>query len=64
MGWADKVKATAIADLAERTATAPRIAVDTPWSWNSHAVWLSRVKPSGDCAAPSFVTRPTPSPRP
>ncbi len=45
MSWADKVKATALAALAERTTTAAPRAADTPWSWNAHDVWLSRAKP-------------------
>jgi hypothetical protein len=45
MSWADKVKATALATLAERTPTAARISVDTPWTWNPHEAWLTRVKP-------------------
>ena len=51
MGWADTVKATALTVLAERTATIGRVSADTLWTWNSHDVWLSRVRPPGVIAA-------------
>jgi len=55
MSWADTVKATALAALAERTATAGRISVDTPWSGNPHDVWLTRVKQPRELAASSAL---------
>jgi hypothetical protein len=44
MSWADKVMETALAALAERTASAGRIPADAPWSWNPRDVWLTRLK--------------------
>jgi hypothetical protein len=60
MGWADTVKSTALAVLAKRTATAGRISVDAPWSWNPHDVWLSRVNREVDTQSSSSdpTTRP------
>ena len=46
MSWADPVIATALAVLAERTATTARIFVAAPSGWNSQDVWLTRVHPS------------------
>lgn len=43
MSWADPVIATALAVLAERTATAARTFVTPPSRWNRHDVWLTRV---------------------
>ena len=63
MSWADSVKATALAALAERTTTAPRLAVDTLWSWNAHDVWLTRAKPPRGIAIPSAPSVPTTQPR-
>lgn len=44
MSWADPVIATALAVLAERTATAARTFVTAPSRWNRQDVWLTRVK--------------------
>jgi hypothetical protein len=63
MSWADRVKATALAALAERTATAGRISVDAPWSWNPHDVWLTRVKQPRELAARSSESGPSTPPR-
>jgi hypothetical protein len=63
MNWADSVKATALAALAERTATAGRVAIDTPWSWNPHDVWLTRVKPTREIATQSTLIGSTTQPR-
>jgi hypothetical protein len=52
MGWADTVKSTALTVLAERTATTGRVSADTLWTWNPHDVWLSRVRPPREIAAP------------
>jgi hypothetical protein len=43
MSWADPVIATALAALAERTATAARTFVAAPSRWNPQEVWLTRV---------------------
>jgi len=45
MRWNDTVKATALAALAERTTPTSSVAVDRPWTWNPHDIWLSRIKP-------------------
>jgi len=45
MSWADPVIATALAVLAERTATTARIFVAAPSTWNPRDVWLARVAP-------------------
>ena len=50
MSWADKVRDTARAALADRTATADRICADVPWSWKADDVWLTRVKQPRDLA--------------
>ena len=63
MSWNDTVKAAALAAQAERTATATRIAVDTPWSWNPHDVWLSRVQLPRDRDAQSGLGSATTQPR-
>jgi hypothetical protein len=44
MSWADTIKKTALTGLAERTATGSRMSGSTPWDWNTHDVWLKRVK--------------------
>ena len=64
MRWHDAVKATALAALAERTTTAPRLAVDTPWSWNAHDVWLSRIQPPRELAVRVPMSEPSTAPRP
>jgi hypothetical protein len=43
MSWADPVIATALAVLAERTATAARTFVTAPSRWNPQDAWLTRV---------------------
>jgi hypothetical protein len=53
MSWNDTVKAAALAVLAERTTTTGRISVDSPWNWNPHGVWLSRIKPRRERAVQS-----------
>lgn len=42
MTWNDAMKAAALAAETERKATDAARAVDTPWRWNAHDVWLSR----------------------
>jgi hypothetical protein len=64
MSWADSVKATALAALAERTTTVPRLAVDTPWSWNAHDVWLTHIRQPRELAARSSMSEPSTAPRP
>lgn len=44
MNWAEIMKATASATSADRSATADRVPVDLPWSWNPHDVWLTRAR--------------------
>ena len=44
MSWADPVIATALAVLAERTATAARTFGTAPSGWNRSDVWMTRVK--------------------
>ena len=64
MSWADPVIATALAALAERTATSARLCVTMPSSWNPHDVWLARVMPPSTLAAqPSSSGRSTTPPR-
>jgi hypothetical protein len=64
MSWADTVKASALAALAERTTAAGRISVDAPWNWNPHEVWLERVRQPRELAVrlsvseQSIPTRP------
>jgi len=53
MSGADTVKATALAVRAERPATAGRLVVATPWSWNPHDVWLTRIRQPREPAAES-----------
>jgi hypothetical protein len=61
MSWADTVRATALAALAGRTTTAARTAVDTPWTWNPHDVWLTRAsQPRQPAAQPSVRDPSTP----
>jgi hypothetical protein len=62
MSWADTVKATALAALAGRTATAARISVDTPWSWNPHDVWLTRARQPRKLADQPSVSDPSTPP--
>ena len=67
MRWADTMKATAIAALAERTATAAPAATDTRSTWDPHEVWLSRARQSRVVAAlapatSEAVTQPQPGP--
>ena len=64
MSWADSVKATALAALAERTATASSVAVNAPWTWNPHDVWLTRVQRTRKLAVQSPENGPTTHPRP
>jgi len=64
MSWADTVKATALAVRAERTATAGRLFVATPWSWNPHDVWLTRARQPRELPARSSISEPSTSPRP
>lgn len=45
MSWADPVIATALAVLAERTASAARTFGTAPSGWNRNDVWLKRVNP-------------------
>jgi hypothetical protein len=62
MSWADTVKATALAALAGRTATAGRGSVDKPWTWNPHDVWLTRASEPRQPAAPPSVSDPSTPP--
>jgi hypothetical protein len=59
MNWADTVKTTALAVLAERTATAARIAVDVPWSWNPHDVWLTRINRPRELPVQASIVDPS-----
>jgi hypothetical protein len=62
MSWADTVKATALAALAERVASPGRMIADAPWIWNPHEVWLSRARRPRKLAAQSSLNDPaTPS---
>ncbi len=69
MSWAEKLKATALAALAERTATAAPNSADAPWNWKAHEAWLTRVRQSHERAAHSSrndrstPTRQDPAPR-
>ena len=63
MNWADTVKATALAALAGRTATAGRVSVDPPWSWNPHAVWLTPMQQPRELETPSALSGTTTQPR-
>lgn len=63
MSWNDTVKAAALAAQAEHTATAARVSVDTPWSWNPHAVWLTRIQPPHDLTAQPSKNGPITQPR-
>jgi len=56
MRWNDTVKATALAALAERTTPTSSVAVDRPWTWNPHDIWLSRIKPPRAITPPSSTT--------
>jgi hypothetical protein len=56
--WPDTMKTTALAALAERTAADTRTANDTRWNWDAKLVWLSRVRPSRELAAPRSITGP------
>ncbi len=58
MSWSEVMKATALAAPAYRNATAVRNAVDVPWTWNPHEVWLKRIKPTRQRTARSLVGRP------
>jgi hypothetical protein len=51
MRWADIMKATALAALAERAATAAPAATDTRSTWDPHEVWLSRARRSREVSA-------------
>jgi len=59
MNWADTLKATALAALKGRTATAGRVFVDVPWSWNPHDVWLARARQPHAIAAQASESGPT-----
>jgi hypothetical protein len=62
MSWADTMRATALATPAERTVTASQLFADTPWRWNPHDVWLTRVGQPRERAAQSSLCDPaTPS---
>ena len=63
MNWVDTVKSTALAALAGRTATAGRVSVDLPWSWNPHDVWLARATPPRALAAQAPKSGPAIAPR-
>ncbi len=55
MSWADTLKATALATLAQRTEGGARVAVSEPWTWSAHDVWLRRARNPREVA-----TRPAP----
>jgi hypothetical protein len=55
MSWADTMKATALAALAERTAPTARIVVDAPWTWNAKDVWLARARQPAAASTHSSV---------
>lgn len=63
MSWADPVIATALAVLAERTATTARIFVAAPSVWNSQDAWLTRVKPPRALAVQRSLRGPSTPPR-
>ena len=62
MSWNDTAKAAALAAQAERTSATGRISVYTPWSWNPHDIWLSRVKQSRELASPTAPSSSTTQP--
>jgi len=64
MSWVDKIKATALATLAERPAAPARSVTNASYSWNAYDVWLSRVQPPRDIAGPTSMTDPVLRPRP
>ena len=64
MSWADSVKATALAALAERTVTVSSVAVDTPWNWSPHDVWLTRIQQPRALATRASMSEPSTPPRP
>jgi hypothetical protein len=53
MNWADKVMETALAALAERTASAGRLFATTPWSADPQPAWLTRIERPREPAAPA-----------
>jgi hypothetical protein len=59
MSWADTVKATALAALAERSATDDRGFGGARWNWNSPDVWLTRARQPRDVAAQSPNSGPS-----
>jgi hypothetical protein len=59
MNWVDTAKATALAVLAGRAATAARASVDVPWSWNPHDVWLARASQPAAMSAQASKSGPT-----
>jgi hypothetical protein len=63
MNWADKVRTTALAALAERTATVAPISADTAWNWKAHEVWLTRVRQPRQPTARSSIGEPSTPPR-
>ena len=54
MSWADTAKATGLAALAERTASAGRLFEAAPSGWARHDAWLTRVRP-----VRTLVTQPS-----
>ena len=66
MRWPETMKATALAALAERTATAAAAPIDTQRIWDANEVWLSRIQRPGSFAAPiraALSGRPAIAPR-
>jgi hypothetical protein len=59
MSGADKVKASALAALAGRTATAGRISADTRWHANPYEVRLTRIRPPRDLTSRSSTSEPS-----
>jgi hypothetical protein len=59
MSWADNVKATALAALADRKTSAGRLFATTPWSEDPQAVWLTRVRPPRDTTSRFSISEPS-----
>lgn len=57
--WDETAKASAYAVLARRAAPIGRSSVATPWSFDAHDVWLSRVRPPRERGARLSVSRST-----
>ena len=62
MSWADTIKKTARTGLAERTVTVARVSDSAPWNWNTHDVWLKRVRQPRARTARSSIGQQYPPP--